>query len=383
MRAAQASMQAQGQAQGQAQVPASTTPQLTPAVYHNAAPARGNAQPAPSTTSDAASSGREQSATRQSAVPENTAIRVRPGDAPESEVSFAARLTPLEVATTEPLSAPALDFTSGVFPSSFSGAPNRAQAAQDIAQQQAANQAKPGDAPSAPTTPAPPTPIAEAETAPATPSDNSKPQGDPKPQDDPKPQYDPKPQVEASVTPGAIIPQSFATAPLSAPATPEPSSPRGADIKGDSLPTATADAVGASEVQSAAAAPAGPAVGLAQEISVRVSQPAAPAVDLHISERGGEIHVSVRTPDAALETSLRQNLPTLTNSLERAGYHTETFVPQSSSSAQTSSREDSDSSHPDWSGRGNSDGASQNGRQQQQSRDQREKSWIEALENAQ
>lgn len=117
---------------------------------------------------------------------------------------------------------------------------------------------------------------------------------------------------------------------------------------------------------------------------MRVSQPAAPPVDLHFSERAGEIHVSVRTPDATLENSIRQNLPTLTGSLERAGYHTETFVPQTNSAAQMSSRKEGDSSHPDWTGRGNSGDPSQNRRhQQQQSRDQREKFWIEAMENAQ
>ena len=158
--------------------------------------------------------------------------------------------------------------------------------------------------------------------------------------------------------------------------------PRAADTKVDAPPVVAADALRASETQPAASAtPAISTNGSTQEISFRLSQPAAPPVDLHVTERGGEIHVSVRTPDATLETSLRQNLSTLANSLERAGYHAETFVPQISSQRSSNSRDDSDSSHPDWSGRGNSGGSHNGGRQQP--RDQRQKSWIQALENAQ
>lgn len=185
----------------------------------------------------------------------------------------------------------------------------------------------------------------------------------------------------AVITPPSApqMPQDFAPALIRA--TETISMPRAADIKAEAPPAVAADALRASEIQPAAPAVPPPASGAStQELSFRLSQPAAPPVDLHVTERGGEIRVSVRTPDATLETSLRQNLPALANSLERAGYHAETFVPQISSQ-RASSREDAGSSHPDWSGRGNS-GGSQN-QSRQQPRDQRQKSWIEALENAQ
>ncbi len=61
-----------------------------------------------------------------------------------------------------------------------------------------------------------------------------------------------------------------------------------------------------------------PAATPLQGITIRVAQPDALPVDLHVTERGGEIHVAVRTADAGMQTAMRQDLGTLTNSLERA-----------------------------------------------------------------
>ena len=65
----------------------------------------------------------------------------------------------------------------------------------------------------------------------------------------------------------------------------------------------------------------------AQQISLRVDRPEAPPVDLHMVERGGEVHVTVRTADAALQTSLRQDLGNLVRTLEHTGFKAETIVP--------------------------------------------------------
>ena len=46
--------------------------------------------------------------------------------------------------------------------------------------------------------------------------------------------------------------------------------------------------------------------GAAQEISIGIAPPDSPAVDLRVVERAGQVHVDVRTPDAAMQTSLRQ-----------------------------------------------------------------------------
>jgi hypothetical protein len=125
--------------------------------------------------------------------------------------------------------------------------------------------------------------------------------------------------------------------------------------------------------------------GAVQEFTVRIAQPDTPAVDVHILERAGQVQVAVRTPDASMQSSLREDLGTLVNSLQRAGYRADTFTPQTSAvlraaSSETSSQEDRDrqDSHP-----GNSGGGAGNPsdrQQQQRQRDQRSKAWFEELE---
>jgi hypothetical protein len=63
------------------------------------------------------------------------------------------------------------------------------------------------------------------------------------------------------------------------------------------------------------------------DLTVRVSSPGAAPVDLQVSQRSGEVHVAVRTSDGLLQSSLRQNLPNLLESLDKVGFHTETFLP--------------------------------------------------------
>ena len=128
----------------------------------------------------------------------------------------------------------------------------------------------------------------------------------------------------------------------------------------------TAEAVRTTESNLAAAPPL--RTGAAQEISIRIAPPDSPAVDLRVVERAGQVHVDVRTTDAAMQTSLRQDLGTLTNSLERAGYHTETFAPPSTlgravSSAQTGNHQQDPSQN-----RGGAGHFSGDRRQQQQKR---------------
>jgi hypothetical protein len=54
-------------------------------------------------------------------------------------------------------------------------------------------------------------------------------------------------------------------------------------------------------------------------------------VELHLTERGGDVHVAVRTPDTHLAGELRENLPDLSSRLEHTGlrpeeWHTSTPV---------------------------------------------------------
>jgi hypothetical protein len=123
--------------------------------------------------------------------------------------------------------------------------------------------------------------------------------------------------------------------------------------------------------------------GAAQEISMRIAQPDSSTIDLRVVERSGQLHVDVRTTDTAMQTSLRQDLGTLTNSLNRAGYHSETFTPSSTSgrmalSAQMSNQDDRQDPSQNRGGSGNFSG----GRRQQQQQ-KRPSIWLEELENQQ
>ncbi len=144
--------------------------------------------------------------------------------------------------------------------------------------------------------------------------------------------------------------------------------------------------------------------GSTHAIAVRISAPDAVPVDLHIAERGGEVRVAVRTADAELQTSLRQDLGTLVDRLEHSGFHAETLVPHQTSSstrientqsfdlsssfrahavtdtASTTANHDS-SQDSDSSGRQQNQ-ADSGARQQQQQRRQnsaRHSEWMEAM----
>jgi hypothetical protein len=143
--------------------------------------------------------------------------------------------------------------------------------------------------------------------------------------------------------------------------------------------SATAEALRTTESDLAAAPQ--PRTGAAQEISIRIAPPDSPAVDLRVVERAGQVHVDVRTSDSAMQTSLRQDLGTLTNSLERAGYHTETFTPSSiltraAASAQTDHQQDPSQNRG---GTGDFSG----GRRQQQQQQKRPGTWLEEFEEQQ
>ncbi len=138
------------------------------------------------------------------------------------------------------------------------------------------------------------------------------------------------------------------------------------------------ETIRSAETQPAADAPKLPASAV-QQIAVRIAGPEAQSVDLHVTERAGEIHVAVRTPDVELQSSLRQDLASLTSSLERAGYHAETFVPRVASGAQMNLRDERQAGGQGFSNRGGSQGEPGSGRQKRQ---QSSRSWLEELEQS-
>ena len=54
-------------------------------------------------------------------------------------------------------------------------------------------------------------------------------------------------------------------------------------------------------------------------------------VEVRLSERGGEVKMTVRTPDANLASTLRENLPALSNRLAESGFKSEAWHPAASS----------------------------------------------------
>ncbi len=163
-----------------------------------------------------------------------------------------------------------------------------------------------------------------------------------------------------------------------------PSSPQtGAKVTETPAPSAAQALRSAAPTAPASTQPGAPI----REIAVRIASPQAPAVDVHLIERGGQINVAVRTPDGSLQTSLRQDLGSLVNSLERAGYRAEAFAPregvqQAAISTQANSQNSRQESESGSGGRGNAfDDSQQGGQQQQRQRDPRAPKWIEELEN--
>ena len=92
----------------------------------------------------------------------------------------------------------------------------------------------------------------------------------------------------------------------------------------------------AAEPAPPAAAPASPAVpppsqppATARNIHLEVNR-GNQRVEVRLTERGGEVQVAVRTPDARLASALREDLPTLSSRLAESGFRAETWHPASS-----------------------------------------------------
>ena len=90
-------------------------------------------------------------------------------------------------------------------------------------------------------------------------------------------------------------------------------------------------------------------------------------IAVRLTERAGEVHVAVRTPDARLEGDLRDNLPALSARLEQgSGYRAENWSPQPAAAGRTQEAEASSGGRPDHSGGQKETG--QRGGQQEQRR---------------
>jgi hypothetical protein len=134
--------------------------------------------------------------------------------------------------------------------------------------------------------------------------------------------------------------------------------------------------------------PAEVRTGPAQQITVRISTPDQPNVDLHVAQRAGQVQVAVRTGDPGLQVALRDDLGSLVHSLERSGFRAETVTPVAGTPQAESSQMNSSGDHSDaqqnFSGNGGSGaGGGQSGRGNQQDgsrRPQTYEDWANTLE---
>lgn len=121
-----------------------------------------------------------------------------------------------------------------------------------------------------------------------------------------------------------------------------------------------------------------------QNIDLKIAGADNSQVDVRISQRAGDVQVTVRTPDGDLAQSLRQHLPELSDRLSQSGVSGDLWQPQTAQAANTGSN-DTDSRHPDDAQtqqqgqgqhpRGNSN---HNGQQQQQNTP----TWLNELNQA-
>lgn len=128
-------------------------------------------------------------------------------------------------------------------------------------------------------------------------------------------------------------------------------------------------------------APAAPS-GSNHDITVRLPDAAERAIDVRFVDRGGEVHVSVRTGDAEAAQTLRSGLSDFVGKMDHAGIRAEVWRPGAdASSAQNNSQNNQNSSSDPRDQRGsgrNSSGAQDRDEQQRSNKPK----WVEALENA-
>jgi hypothetical protein len=133
------------------------------------------------------------------------------------------------------------------------------------------------------------------------------------------------------------------------------------------------------------------------EMTLRIAAPDSSTVDVQVNQRQGEVFVAVRTVDQGLQASLRQDLPQLVTSLDRAGFRAETFVPHTTpegvigATAELSGNSPHDSANdsPRDSPQDSGDGAwrreygspNHNQQQQQRPREQLQLRWLDQMED--
>ncbi len=121
-----------------------------------------------------------------------------------------------------------------------------------------------------------------------------------------------------------------------------------------------------------------------RDISLRLTDKDQGSVQVRLSERAGELHVSVRTPDAGLTRGLRDGLSDLVGRLETSGYRAETWQPAGGNASNSHDQSHDSSSRggqqQSGGGSGSGTGHQENARDQQERGGQTPK-WVSELES--
>jgi len=149
------------------------------------------------------------------------------------------------------------------------------------------------------------------------------------------------------------------------------SPPRAPQTEGPATSASRAEA--SPDLRSPAAAPPdAPQTGPARDIAVRLSADDKSAVEVRLSERGGEIRVAVHSADPEMAESMRARLPELVDRLGAHGFETEIWRPQQAAAPErggSGPNPDTQRERPGEQERGHG----------QQKRDQPRPEWMEEL----
>jgi hypothetical protein len=132
---------------------------------------------------------------------------------------------------------------------------------------------------------------------------------------------------------------------------------------------------------------AGGASASVRDIALKLTSKDQAPVQVRLSERAGELHVSVRTPDAGLTRGLRDGLSDLVGHLEHNGYRAESWQPTGNGSSSAHDQAHDSPSHNSSSQQQNGGGSGSGSRQQQNARDHQEPEtqtpkWVGELESS-
>jgi hypothetical protein len=116
------------------------------------------------------------------------------------------------------------------------------------------------------------------------------------------------------------------------------------------------------------------------DITVRIPDATEHGAAVRFVERGGEVHVSVRTADAEMAQTLRNGLNDLVGRLEHGGISAQVWRPGSDTPSSQSDSQNQPSGQKGSSGEGRNQSGSQ-GREQDQA-DEKKPRWVEELETS-